>query len=117
MKGLGKSAAEKHAAQLEKWVASIMEDGEQVKGILVANTWRDVPLAERTAESFPSQMLPYAKSRGHCLITGLQLFVILDEVEKDPSRASYWRQKILGTAGVLGGCDDRRAAITEETLR
>ncbi|WP_020574192.1 hypothetical protein [Actinopolymorpha alba] len=69
VKGVTKSAAEKHAAQLEKWVASaITEDKPAPKGILVVNTWRATPLSDRTGEDFPAQMIPYSKSRGHCLV-------------------------------------------------
>ncbi len=107
VKGVGKSAAEKHAAQLEKWVASEMEEsGEAPKGILVVNTWRETALDERPAEDFPDQMLKYSKSRGHCLVSGLQLFVIREEVEANPNRAEFWRKKIMKTSGVLAGATD-----------
>lgn len=116
VKGVTKSAAEKHAAQLEKWVAGAIEDtGKAPKGILIVNTWRERPLAERTEEDFPSQMLPYCTSRGHCLMTGLQTFVMRVEVEKDPSKAEYWRRQILNTSGRLDGCNDWRTLIKEST--
>jgi hypothetical protein len=83
VKGVSKSAAEKHAAQLEKWVAGAYEEsGKMPKGILVVNTWRETPLTERTKEDFPAQMLPYSEGRGHCLVTGLQLFVIQAQVKR-----------------------------------
>ncbi|GAA3550053.1 hypothetical protein GCM10022235_17080 [Kribbella ginsengisoli] len=114
VKGVGKSAAEKHAAQLEKWVAGALEEtGASPKGILVVNTWREVPLSERAGVDFPDQMIPYCVSRNHCLVTGLQLFVIRDQVTKDPSQANYWREKLLETAGVVTGCEDWRAIIQE----
>jgi len=112
VKGVAKSAAEKHAAQLEKWVAADFEEkGKAPKGILVVNTWRTLPLTERTEEDFPSQMLPYCKSREHCLITGLQLFLILAEVTKDRDRASYWRNLLLETSGPVPGLDDWQSVI------
>jgi DNA invertase Pin-like site-specific DNA recombinase len=114
VKGVTKSAAEKQAAQLEKWVAGVMEEtGKAPKGILIVNTWRDLPLSERTEDDFPTQMLPYCKSRNHCLITGLQLFVIRADVEKDPSRAEHWRKAFLETAGQVVGCEDWRSVIQE----
>jgi hypothetical protein len=114
IKGVLKSAAEKHAAQLEKWVASAFEDsGEMPKGILVVNTWREVPLGERTQEDFPSQMLPYSKRRGHCLITGLQLFVIRADVEGNPDRAERWRKLLLSTKGIVAQAKDWRKVIQE----
>lgn len=75
IKGKAKSAAEKDAAQLEKWVAGHHVEHEvQPKGILLVNAWRDLTLADRESRpTFPEQMLEYSTGRGHCLITGLQL--------------------------------------------
>lgn len=113
VKGVSKSAAEKHAAQLEKWVAGEFEEtGVAPKGILVVNTWREVELSERTESDFPDQMIPYCESRGHCLITGLQLFSIRVDVETDPSRAAYWRATIMENSGILGGANDWRSSLT-----
>jgi hypothetical protein len=113
VKGVAKSGAEKHAAQLEKWVSSdYAETGEQPKGILVVNAWRDVPPADRTEANFPDQMLNYSISRGHCLISGLQLFVILNDVEANPDRADHWRKAIISTNGVITGCDDWRSVLS-----
>lgn len=117
VKGVTKSAAEKHAAQLEKWVAGAMEEtGNLPKGILVVNTWRELQLSERTKVDFPTQMLPYCQGRNHCLVTGLQLFVIQADIEKDSNRAEYWRSRILETAGPIQGADDWRSVIGETIL-
>lgn len=117
VKGVGKSAAEKHAAQLEKWVASVLEEtGRSPKGILVINTWRETPLSERTEENFPKQMLPYCQGRGHCIVTGLQLFIIRSMVEKDPGQVEYWRKQLLETVGPVVGCDDWRPVIKETAV-
>ncbi|WP_431881193.1 hypothetical protein [Micromonospora chalcea] len=114
VKGVSKSAAEKHAAQLEKWVANSFEEtGVSPKGILVVNTWREKPLDERTEADFPAQMIPYSASRGHCLISGLQLFVMRSDLQRDPSRAEYWRRQILETSGVFDECADWRTVIHE----
>lgn len=107
VKGLNGSAAEKHAAQLEKWVANRLEEtGQPAKGLLVVNGWRKTPLAERTKDVFPDQMLKYSKARGHCLATGLQLLGILQSVEAKPATATTWRKKIMTTSGVLKAPDD-----------
>jgi hypothetical protein len=112
VKGVKKSAAEKHAAQLEKWVANTYEEtGKMPKGILVVNTWRETRLSEREQEDFPAQMIPYSKGRGHCLATGLQLFLIRADVEKDSTRAEYWRKRLLKTKGVLTTPTDWRPVI------
>lgn len=41
--------------------------------------------------------------RGHCLVTGLQLFVIRSEVTADPDAAKKWREKLLNTKGKITG--------------
>ncbi len=116
IKGVTKSAAEKHGAQLEKWVAgSFEESGVMPKGILVVNTWRDVPLADRTEPDFPAQMLPYSEGRQHCLITGLELFVISCEIEQDPKKAKFWRERIMSTAGRLAEVPEWRSFIQESS--
>lgn len=112
VKGVKKSAAEKHAAQLEKWVAGAYEEtGTMPKGILAVNTWREIPLSERVKDDFPAQMIPYSKGRGHCLVTGLQLFLIRADVEVNPARAEYWRKTLLKAKGVLTKPSDWRAVI------
>ncbi|WP_150463267.1 hypothetical protein [Nesterenkonia ebinurensis] len=116
IKGVTKSAAEKHAAQLEKWVAGALADTETAhKGILIVNTWRDLPLDERTDEDFPAQMIPYSTGRKHALITGLELFVIAADIEADPKKAKYWRDKALSTSGRLTDVPDWRGFIQEIT--
>lgn len=116
VKGVTKSAAEKNAAQLEKWVAEDLENsGTSAKGILVVNTWRDLPLIERTEADFPDQMLAYSAARGHCLITGLDLFVIAAEIRKDPTRADFWRSKILSTTGRMAGVPDWKNILRQST--
>jgi hypothetical protein len=114
VKGLTKSAAEKNAAQLEKWVATRLEStGNRPKGILIVNTWREKPLDERTEADFPAQMIPYSTSREHCLVTGLQLFVIRAQVEADSNQAAHWRKALLETVGCISGCDDWRSMLEE----
>ena len=100
VKGRKGSAAEKDAAQLEKWVAGALEaSGSNSKGVLVVNTWRETPLDERTQTDFPDQMIPYSTARNHTLITGLELFCIAQDVLADPLRKDFWRTKILTTSG------------------
>lgn len=63
IKGVSKSAAEKHASQLEKWVSQFIGENEQKpkpKAILIVNGYCDTPLSERTEEVFPDQMLEYS---------------------------------------------------------
>ena len=114
VKGVSKSAAEKHAAQLEKWVASSYEEtGELHKGLLIVNTWRETPLDERTEQDFPDQMINYSTSRQHALLTGLQLFVIRQQVEAGEVTAETWRKTLLETVGRFEGCDDWQQHLME----
>lgn len=114
IKGVTKSASEKNAAQLEKWVAGVYEStGTSPKGLLVVNTWREVPLPDRTEADFPDQMLPYSIARGHCLLTGLDVFAIACDIQRDRDRSHFWRDKILSTSGRLEGAPDWREFIQE----
>lgn len=86
IKGVSKSAAEKHAAQLEKWVSQYIEENESVpKGLLIVNGFCDVPISERTEDVFPHQMLKYCEARGHALLTTTQLLCLFIEVQRDPT--------------------------------
>ena len=117
VKGVAKSAAEKHAAQLEKWVAGAYEEtGVMPKGILVVNTWRDVPLDLRVDADFPQQMIPYSTSRKHCLISGVQLFVLRAQIKSGQVEPDAARTMILETTGVLDGFTDWRDVIREVKL-
>ncbi len=107
VKGLTKSASERNAAQLEKWVAEeVIASGGAPKGILVANVWRTTPLSTRVQQPFPDQMIPFSKSRGHCLMTGLQLLAMVQACRTDPSLAETICDTIMDTVGVLSGWSD-----------
>lgn len=100
IKGLSKSAGEKNAAQLEKWVSSYFSDhGIEVKGLLIANTFRELPLEARTEVSFPDQMMKYTKQRGHCLITTVCLCNLLLYCRKHPKEKSSVINELLLTEG------------------
>ena len=77
IKGLSKSAAEKNAAQLQKWVTNYhLANDFNPKGILIVNTFRNEKLENRKNVDFPNQMLAYTTRMEHCLITGIQLLCI-----------------------------------------
>jgi len=97
-----KSAAEKNAAQLEKWVSEYWSDEKSVnkpKGILVANAFARIPLEKRSEPVFPPQMLKYATNREHCLITGLQLFNIMQHIKQHPEDKEKITDTIFDTIG------------------
>jgi hypothetical protein len=106
VKGLSKSAAEKHAAQLEKWVSEEVAAGSSAKGILVVNTWRGTSPKRRTEADFPDQMIPYATQRSHCLVTGLQLLAMARAALADPTTAPAAAQSLIDTVGPMAGWTD-----------
>ncbi|MHB8510083.1 MAG: hypothetical protein ACYDGR_15820 [Candidatus Dormibacteria bacterium] len=100
IKGRAKSAAEKDSAQLEKWVNEYhIEHDEAPKGILIVNAWRDKPLDQRTEGTFPDQMIAYAASRKHCLISGPQLLGAWLDAEAHPERRDDIAEAILTCIG------------------
>lgn len=116
IKGKVKSAAEKDAAQLEKWVASYhAEHDVQPKGILLINAWRDLTLADRESkDAFPEQMLGYSTGRGHCLITGVQLLCAWIDAERNPERVEEIARSIVDTVGVYEPYANWRDYLSEE---
>ena len=105
VKGVGKSAAEKNAAQLEKWVAEELADGVRAKGILLVNGWYRQPPAKRRSV-FPQQMLKYSTTRDHCLVTGIQLLAMARGVLDGNVKADDAARQLLNCVGVLEGFDD-----------
>lgn len=113
IKGQTKSAAEKHAAQLEKWVSNYFAEYEVLpKGILIVNTYRELPLSERNLPSFPEQMLPYATSRSHCLTTSVQLCGLLLFCREKPDMKDQAIEEFISTVGLYKKFDDWKNWVT-----
>ena len=100
IKGVSKSAAEKHGAQLEKWVSQFIEEKECTpKPLLIVNGYCDTPLKERTEEVFPNQMLRFCEARDHALITTTQLLCLYIEIKNNPTCASERINELLSCVG------------------
>lgn len=100
VKGVTKSAAEKHAAQLEKWVSQYIEENEvSPKGVLIVNGFCDIPLNERLEDVFPQQMLKYSVARGHVLLTSTQLLCLYIEVCNNPTCKEERIAELLSCVG------------------
>lgn len=100
VKGVSKSAAEKHAAQLEKWVSQYIEKNEQMpKAMLIVNGFCDTPIIERNEEVFPDQMLKYCVARGHILITTTQLLCLYLEIKQNPACKEERINELLTAVG------------------
>lgn len=102
IKGISKSASEKHSAQLEKWAATYLSTFEtKAKPVLVVNAFKETPLKERTELAFPAQMISYAEARGHCLISTVQLFNMYHIFKEGKLSADEIANKINSTIGEL----------------
>lgn len=101
IKGVTGSSAEKHGAQLEKWVAEFVEKEEVIpKAILIVNGFRKKDLSSRIDDVFPDQMLNYSIKREHCLISTTQLLGLFIEVKNNPSEKDSILMDFLNTTGV-----------------
>jgi hypothetical protein len=100
IKGLTKSASEKNAAQLEKWVMEYLtENSIHPKGFLIINSYNNLPLKDRDKEDFPHQMLQFSEHREHCLITTIQLLGLFLKVKEDPDQKDSLINELFNTVG------------------
>lgn len=117
IKGVTKTAAEKHAAQLEKWSANFIQKHEAIpKAILIVNTFKEIPLSERDVISFPNQMVKYSMQREHCLITTVQLLNLYHSAMVDPSRKTELIESLFSTIGIYNDLSDWTLFIKKEQL-
>lgn len=101
VKGLTGSAAEKHAAQLEKWVSEYIEaTDEEPKALLIVNAFCETPLHKRTKKVFPDQMLRYCRAREQCLISTTQLLCLFIDIQNNPETKEEKICELLDTVGV-----------------
>ena len=101
IKGVTKSAAEKHAAQLEKWVSQYIEETESTpRPLLIVNGYCETPIANRTESVFPQQMLKYCEARGHALITTTQLLCLYIDIQKNPTYKEERISELLSCVGI-----------------
>lgn len=113
IKGVTKSAAEKHAAQLEKWVSNYYaETGANPKGILIVNTFKSIPVEDRR-DDFPHQMLKYSKQRSHTLITTLQLLCMYLDFKNTILSKAEIVSKLFDTEGVVNYTNKIEKYITK----
>lgn len=98
-KGRAKAANEADAVELDKAVQRYFKEHDVMpKGILVVNGFRDLPLHDRREATFPPAMHGYARNRGQCLITGLQLLCLQYE-GRNPDQGPRARNELLHTVG------------------
>lgn len=115
IKGVSKSAAEKHAAQLEKWAANYFEEtGITPKGILLVNSFKDTPINEREEQTFPHQMIKYSTQREHCLLTTLQLITLYYSALEEGSDKDKIIESIFATNGIYENEVDWKSYIAHK---
>ena len=101
IKGVSKSAAEKHSAQLEKWASAFYEkNGVEPKAILIVNGYCDIPVFERPKDVFPKQMVDFSILKGQCLISTLQLLCLYIDIRKNFKNKHKMIEDFLNTIGV-----------------
>ena len=117
IKGVTGSSAEKHAAQLEKWVSGYYELNEiKPKGILLVNSYRELEIKNRKEQTFPHQMLRFSIQREHCLMTTIQLLGVFYSIKNNPENREQIIQGILNTNGIYNEFSDWKEYIeTAET--
>lgn len=102
VKGSTRSARERDAAQLGKWVSGFhAENGVRPKGVLIANAWRRRAPHERTQPAFPAQMRRFAEEQRFALVTGEQLLRMWLYAETQPTRKRAVARSLLDCVGVL----------------
>lgn len=100
IKGVTKSASEKNAAQLEKWVMEYFaENSIHPKGFLIINSFNNLPLKDRDNEDFPHQMLTFSEHREHCLITTIQLLGLFLKIKEVPDQQETLINELFTTIG------------------
>ena len=107
IKGLTKSATETYATQLVKWAMTFKEkENRTPKSILVANAFREMPLAQRTEVPFPDQMLEFSNSQKQCLISTTQLLCLFIEITENPDCKDERIKELLNTVCVYNRYSD-----------
>jgi len=65
------------------------------------NTFKNLPISERTEPSFPNQMLKFCEKRDHCLMTGYDLLQMLSLFMKGEMTKEEIAELLTSTVGIL----------------
>ena len=95
------SIATKDVRELGNWVLNGLAKGEDYKGILFGNTFREDP-PEKRKEPFPPNVRIFAEKRQQCIVTTAQLFEAFNKVKTGKMKAEAIFDKLMETNGV---CD------------
>lgn len=108
IKGVTKSAGERNAAQLEKWISDYhVNKGVKPKGVLMVNAFREKPIMERTEPVFPKQMLDYSIRREHCLISTTQFLCMFIDCRNNKKNKEIIIREFIRTIGVYNKYNEK----------
>lgn len=99
IKGKMKSIDIDDVRQLEQWVTDDLAKGEENKGILFGNPFREEQPGKR-GEPFPPNVRGFAEKRHQCLVTTIQLFDAFKRVKSGEMKAEVIFDKLMETDGV-----------------
>lgn len=110
VKGLKKSAAERHLNQLNSKKGQYeFEIKKKTKGVLIVNAWRDLPIENRGSNDhpiFPDQISSVTKMWEFALLTTQQLFVAYCKKLDGKFDNENFINELFDTVGVFSGLDD-----------
>ncbi|MBE9593927.1 MAG: hypothetical protein IMF19_10675, partial [Proteobacteria bacterium] len=98
-KGGRKSIATEDVRELEDWVSDGLAKGEEYKGILFGNPFREPP-PEKRGEPFPPDVRRFAEKRDQCLVTTIQLFEAFTRVKAGKMKHKEIFDELMETNGV-----------------
>jgi len=102
IKGITKSAATSHAAQLEKWVSSYFADNHvEAKGILIVNAFKDLAPKDRKENAFPPDLVKFSTKKEHCLMVTLDLLNLYVDFENGLVTKEEIKVLLSTTVGIL----------------
>lgn len=113
VKGCEKSANKGHIKQVDSHKTEYKHDKEEdVKGILLINAWRKLPLEERDTNDkhiFPNEIMKLVKLSNITLIKTQQLFVAFCEKLEGKFELNSFVENLKNTNGIMKGYDNTEA--------
>jgi|GEM_PF-1833617 len=103
IKGVSGSASLRNSRQLEDWVNRISEkyDREDVKGLLIINSYNNIPVKERNEINFPPNVIEFSRARKHCLMTTITLLKLISDFDDKIINKNDILELIQNTQGEL----------------
>ena len=110
VKGIEKSASKSNVRQLNGHLTEYKNEHEvEVKGILLVNAWRKLPIEERETKEkpiFPDEIMTLVNLTGVVLMTTQQLFVAYCEYLEGKFNLDTFVKTSKSTSGVMIGFED-----------